>query len=415
MGQGGLGLAAEHAGDFLDAGFAFDLGEMGDGAVAGVLLGDDELGRGGGGDLREMGDAEDLVGSAEAPHFCADGMGDLAADIGVDFVEDEQGNAVLGREGAFDGEHDAGDFAAGGDELEGLGGLAGIRGEEELGGFAAEGGRFFGGMKGDGEFGFLEAEVAQLALDAGGQFGCGGGAEFREFCAESGQGFAGGGDGVVKAGDLFAAGFDAVEARGGLFAKGDDFVERGTVFAFEGLEEGDALLEGSDLRGVDFKGAGVMLEGAGDFLEFDDGVGLGLGERRGGGVEFFEVAEVALDFGEAGEEGILGLGEALEDGGGEVDEAAAVRGDGIPGEGGFFFAGLEGGGLDLGDLVAEEIEFALEGGFAGGEARVLGQELGEGGELDGVCSPGGAGAGVGVEEVELFIVGEEGLVIVRAV
>ena len=44
VGQGGIALAAEHAGDFFDAGFAFDLGEVRDGAVAGVLFGDDELG-----------------------------------------------------------------------------------------------------------------------------------------------------------------------------------------------------------------------------------------------------------------------------------------------------------------------------------------------------------------------------------
>ncbi len=93
--------------------FAVDLGELGDGPIAGVLLGDDELRGGGGGHLREMRDAEDLVGGAEAPHLCADGMGDFAADVGVDFVEHQQRDAVLRGQRAFDGEHDARNFAAG--------------------------------------------------------------------------------------------------------------------------------------------------------------------------------------------------------------------------------------------------------------------------------------------------------------
>ncbi len=324
MCEGGIGLAAEHSGDFLDAGFAFYFGQVGYGALAGVLLGDDILRGSGGGDLREVGDAEDLVGRAEAAHFCADGMGDLAADVGVDLIEDEQGDAILRGEGAFDGEHDAGDFAAGGDELEGLGGLAGIWGEEEFGGFAAECGGFFGGMKGDGELGLFEAEVAQLALDGGGQFGSGGGAEFGKYCAEGGQCVACGGDGVIEAGEFLAARLDPVEAGGGMLAESDDGVEGGAVFALECLEEGDALLEGGELSGVGFERVGVMADGAGDFLEFDDGVGLGLGEGGGSGVEFPEVAEEALDFREAGEEGIVGLREALKDGGGEFDEAAAV-------------------------------------------------------------------------------------------
>ncbi len=302
MGQGGIALAAKHAGDFFDAGFAFDFGEVGDGAVAGVLLGDDELRGRGGGDLGEVGDAEDLVGGAKAAHFSADGMGDLAADIGVDFIEDEQRDAVLGGQGAFDGEHDAGDFAARGDELEGFHGLARIWSEEEFDGFAAGGGGFFDGAKSDGEFGFLKAEIAQLALDGGGQPGGGGGAEFGKLCAEGGQGFAGGGNRMVEAGEFFAAGFDLVEAGRGLFAKGDDVIQGGAVFALEGFEKGDALFEGGELGGVDVEGIRVMLEGAGDFLEFDQRVGVGLGDGGGGRVEFFEFAEVALDFGETGEE-----------------------------------------------------------------------------------------------------------------
>jgi len=73
-----------------------------------------------------MGDAEDLVGTAECGHAGADGVGDLAADIGVDFVEDEQGDAVLCGEGAFDSEHHAGDFTGGAMRRRGLAGSPGL-------------------------------------------------------------------------------------------------------------------------------------------------------------------------------------------------------------------------------------------------------------------------------------------------
>ena len=48
-----------------------------------------------------MGDAEDLMPFAERLHLRADGVGDFAADIGVDFVEDEQRDGVLRGERDF--------------------------------------------------------------------------------------------------------------------------------------------------------------------------------------------------------------------------------------------------------------------------------------------------------------------------
>jgi hypothetical protein len=43
-----------------------------------------------GGDLREVGDAEDLLGAAEGFELLADGFGGAASDADVDFVEDER-------------------------------------------------------------------------------------------------------------------------------------------------------------------------------------------------------------------------------------------------------------------------------------------------------------------------------------
>ncbi len=165
MGEGGVGFAAEHAGDFFDAGLVRHFHEIGDGAVGGEAFADDVLRGGGGGDLREVRDAEHLMAFAKGTHFRGDGVGDFAADVGVDFIEHEQRNSVLRGERGFDGEHDAGDFAAGGDGFERLRGFARIRREEELDALEAAGERRGEGMQHDLEAGFLKAEFVQLRLD----------------------------------------------------------------------------------------------------------------------------------------------------------------------------------------------------------------------------------------------------------
>ena len=93
--SGGVGFAAEHAGDFIDPRIAFDFLEFGKGAVLSELFGDDKLFGSECGDLREMADAEDLVGCGELPHFGSDGLSDFATDVGIDFVENEEGNGIL--------------------------------------------------------------------------------------------------------------------------------------------------------------------------------------------------------------------------------------------------------------------------------------------------------------------------------
>ena len=84
-----------------------------------------------------MGDAEDLLAAAEGFELLADGFGGAAADADVDFVEDQGaggGVFLFGLGGAlfdadFEGQHDAGHFAAGGDLVEGLEGFAGVGGD----------------------------------------------------------------------------------------------------------------------------------------------------------------------------------------------------------------------------------------------------------------------------------------------
>ncbi len=65
------------------------LADVGVGAAAGFLLRDEEVLVGEGGDLRQMGDAEDLLGFGQGLELLADGLGCATADADVDFVEDE--------------------------------------------------------------------------------------------------------------------------------------------------------------------------------------------------------------------------------------------------------------------------------------------------------------------------------------
>ena len=64
-----------------------------------------------------MGDAQYLPVLAEGVQQAANGVGDFAADAGVDFVEDDGRRWRRGfvEAGDFDGEADAREFAAGGD------------------------------------------------------------------------------------------------------------------------------------------------------------------------------------------------------------------------------------------------------------------------------------------------------------
>ena len=109
-----------------------------------------------GGYRGEVSDAEDLAAIAESAHFFADGVGGFAADVGVHFVKDEEGDVVLGGEDGFEGEHDAGDFSGGGDFFEGMEGFAGVGSEEEFDAFGAgiaEAGGFFGVFRFGGRMG----------------------------------------------------------------------------------------------------------------------------------------------------------------------------------------------------------------------------------------------------------------------
>ncbi len=104
----GGGAAAEHATEFIDAvGFVEEL-DAGFGTAVVDVLADEVMGVGVGGDGGEVGDAEELMIAGDVPHFLSDDVGGFAADVGIDFIEDEHRDFILGGEDGLEGEHDAG-------------------------------------------------------------------------------------------------------------------------------------------------------------------------------------------------------------------------------------------------------------------------------------------------------------------
>ena len=114
------------------------------------------------GDLREVGDAENLMSRSEFPHLRGDPGRDLTADIGINLVEDEQGNPVLIGKGGFQGKHHTGNLAAGGDGAQAPGRLPGIRGEEKLGKLAPIRPGFRKLFQSNLESGLPETEIGKL-------------------------------------------------------------------------------------------------------------------------------------------------------------------------------------------------------------------------------------------------------------
>ncbi len=82
--------AGKHAGHFVGAGAIVEDADLRLGAAVILALFDDEVLIGEGGDLRQVGDAEDLLAAGESLEFLADGFGGAAADADVDFVEDQR-------------------------------------------------------------------------------------------------------------------------------------------------------------------------------------------------------------------------------------------------------------------------------------------------------------------------------------
>ena len=83
-------------------------------------------------DLREMGDADNLMAAAQFRHFASHGRSNLAAYVGIDFIKNEERNVVLPGEGAFHGQHHAAHFPTTRNDAQRLGRFAWIGGEHEV-------------------------------------------------------------------------------------------------------------------------------------------------------------------------------------------------------------------------------------------------------------------------------------------
>src|SRR5215218_11371311 len=81
-------LAAEHAPDLRDHALAVEALDAGHRLLACEVLFEPEVDVGEGGDLRQVGDAEHLPFAPQRLQPLADDPGGLAADAGVDLVED---------------------------------------------------------------------------------------------------------------------------------------------------------------------------------------------------------------------------------------------------------------------------------------------------------------------------------------
>src|SRR5689334_4709659 len=92
--------------------------------------------------LRQMRDAEHLAVFRNLPHFFADGIRGFATNVGIDFIEDKDGNLIFGGEDGFDGQHDSRQLTGGSDRAEGSWWLAGVRGKLEIGSVEAVAGEW---------------------------------------------------------------------------------------------------------------------------------------------------------------------------------------------------------------------------------------------------------------------------------
>ena len=132
-------------------------------------LGDPDVLVGEGGHLRQVGHHEDLDVPGQHRQPAADLDGGAAADAGVDLVEDEGRDGVDGGQHHLDGEHDAGEFTAGGALAQRPGRGAGVRLEQEGDLVRAERSQLARGLHVDDQGGVGHGQGRQLRADPGGE------------------------------------------------------------------------------------------------------------------------------------------------------------------------------------------------------------------------------------------------------
>lgn len=119
---------AEHAGQLRDTSLALAM-ERGDFHLcpfSSLVLFDQIMTHTQGGDLGKMRDTEDLVPPGYLGQLFANDTTDLTANIGVDLIEDKDGDAIKVGKHGLEREHHASEFAAGGYAAEGQGSLTDV-------------------------------------------------------------------------------------------------------------------------------------------------------------------------------------------------------------------------------------------------------------------------------------------------
>ena len=137
---------------------------MGKGAAVGDALLHGEMSIGHGGQLGQMGDAQHLLGAADAGHLLRHLLSGPAGDAGIHLVKDHGAYPILLRQNVLHGQHDAGQLAAGGDLLDGTQFLAHVGGHEEAHGVHS-GLRQGLGLEVDGEADAAHIQLAKLRED----------------------------------------------------------------------------------------------------------------------------------------------------------------------------------------------------------------------------------------------------------
>ena len=83
-------------------------------------------------DLRQVGDADDLVPLGNLTEFAADNRGCNTADAAVDFIEDHGRDVIIIADDLLEGQHDAGHFTAGCDFAQRFERFTAVGGNQEL-------------------------------------------------------------------------------------------------------------------------------------------------------------------------------------------------------------------------------------------------------------------------------------------
>ncbi len=124
--------AVQHAGKFPHPRIFRQPVDLGDGAVRDNAFGDQVMVIRRGSDLGQMGDAQHLVVTGQFPDFLRDLFSRLAADPGIDLVEDDRVDPVLFCQHAAKGQHQTRKFAAGRYSGQGFDRFAAVGGKQKF-------------------------------------------------------------------------------------------------------------------------------------------------------------------------------------------------------------------------------------------------------------------------------------------